>query len=167
MRIFDTRALVGFAVGAGVAVLCTVAGASFAQQPAARAPAPPAKASAASSAAAGPLVTAGCANKKTGAIAIIGSKHKSCTSKEKSVSFATPVPGPHGPAGPQGPAGGGGSILQPDGSLVLTGDMRITSKNGAYILVLGDDGVGLKGPGGSVAIDPFSLTTVNNEKSPN
>ena len=157
MRILDGRTMTGFAVGAGVAVVCTVAGASFAQQPFERAPRASAKASVVTAAAPAPLVTAACADKKTGVITIIGSKHKSCTSKEKAVAFATSATGPAGPPGPQGPSGS--SILLPDGSLALTNGATFTSPNGLYQLVISDSGVGYKGPGGSVVIDGSAIHT--------
>jgi hypothetical protein len=153
MRIFDTRAIVGFTVGAGVAVACTVAGASFAQQPAARAPQAPAPPAAAAAAPAPPLITAACADKKTGVVTIVGKKHKKCTKAEKAISFATQVsPTP--------------SILGTDGSLTLQGKVQLTSPNGQYILVLTDNGLGLKGPGGTFTIDPFTVATKQSREAP-
>jgi hypothetical protein len=152
MRVVDSRTLVGFTVGAGVAVACTVAGASFGQQPTARVVEPPAKALAAATAAP-PVITAACADKKTGTVTVIGKKHKKCTKAEKAIRFATPA----------APAT---SILGSDGSLRLKGEVQMTSPNGLYVLVLTDSGLGLKGPGGTMTIDPFSVATAQSRKTP-
>ena len=151
MRIVETRTLVAFVVGAGVAVACTVAGASFANQPAERAAAPPGKATAVHAAVAAPLITAACADKKTGAVTIKGKKHKKCTGKEKAIRFATQVT----------PTG---SILQSDGSLQLAKGAKLTSPNGLYTFVVTDEGVGLKGPGGTMTITPFAAS-VNTKRT--
>jgi hypothetical protein len=153
MRITETRTMVSFTAGAGVAVVCLVAGASFAQQPAARPPDPPARVASVATAAGAPLITSACADKKTGAVTVIGKKHKKCTKAEKAIRFATP-------ATPTT------SILGSDGSLTLNGKVRLTSPNGQYVLVVTDSGVGLKGPGGTLIIDPFEVKTEQARQTP-
>lgn len=153
MRMFDARTIVGFTVGAGMAIACTVAGASFAQPPTARAQESSVRMAAPAVAMATPLTTTACADKKTGAVTIVGKKHKKCTKAEKSIRFATQVtPTP--------------SILGSDGSLKLAGKVQLTSPNGEYVLVLTDNGLGLKGPGGTIAIDPYAVVTEQTRKAP-
>jgi hypothetical protein len=167
MRILDNRALVGFGVGAGVAVLCTVAGASFAQQPSpAAAPeaASPVLPAVAAKASAPPLIVAACANKKTGVVTIKAKKHKTCTKAETAIAFAASGTGPTGPPGPAGPSGA--LLLNADGSLTLQDGARFTSANGLYQLVVTDAGVGLKGPGGEISINGSTINQVKTGATP-
>jgi hypothetical protein len=166
MRIFDTRTLVGFGVGAAVAVLCTVAGASFAQEPAAprtAAVAPPA-ASVARVASPAPVIVAACANKKTGVVTIKAKKHKKCSKAETAIAFAATGTGPAGPAGAPGLSGA--AILGSDGSLSLANGARFISSNGLYQLVVSDAGVGLKGPGGEISINGSTINQVKTVSTP-
>lgn len=148
MSLLEARSVIAFTAGAGVAVACFAAGSSVA------APLPPAPEPTSASSApvatepvsrAAPLVTAACADKRTGVIAIKATRHRRCTRQEKAVRFA-PLP-------PD-------SVLAPDGSLTLVGNARITSTNGLYALVVSDTGVGFRGPGGQVFVDANSPRTV-------
>lgn len=158
MWTLEKRTIVAFATGVGVAVAGTMAGASFGSQPAPRAaPAPSTQAvgivANAAPAARAPLITSACANKKTGAIAIKTKAHKRCTRKEKAVRFAPVVkPTP--------------SLLDSKGNLTLSSTVRLSSPNGRFTLVVTNDGLGLKGPGGTVIIDPFKVQTTNGAAKP-
>ncbi|WP_372734774.1 hypothetical protein [Nocardioides sp.] len=145
MSPIDSRTLVAFVTGAGLMLAGGLAGAAVAgQAQPSEAPSPAKVQAIASSAPAAPLlITSACANKKTGVVTVKAKKHKKCTKAEKAVRFATPAK----------------SVLGSDGSLTLTKGMRITSANGQYVLVVNDLGVGLQGPGGTVLVDAFRVTS--------
>lgn len=90
-----------------------------------------------------PVVRRACADKRTGALFVIGAgtAKKRCSSGQ--IRVAWPVPPPPTPPTP--------SILEPDGSL------RLTSPNNQYLLVVNNDGVGIRGPGGAILIDRVSI----------
>lgn len=79
-----------------------------------------------------PLVLNACANKKSGAMSVIGAgtKKKRCKRTETAVRFAP-------------------TVLATDGSL------RLTSPDGRFKLALSNNGVGMRGPGGSWIVDNF------------
>jgi hypothetical protein len=141
MGFVEPRTLTAFAAGGLVAAVSGTLGAAFAAHPSEHA-AGAARAAAASApglaarATTTPLITKACANKKTGVVTVVGAgtQHTKCARTEKSVRFA-------------------GSLLSSDGSL------RVTSPNKLYQIVVSNNGVGLRGPGGALTIDSFALKT--------
>jgi hypothetical protein len=155
MGLIEARTVTAFVLGAGVALGGWAAGSASASESARTAaaasavqaaPAAPAAPAALTTAVKPPLVVLACANKKTGVVTVrgAGTRHTRCLRTELPITFATPAkPFPAIPP----------SLLSKDGSL------RLKSPNGQYALVLTNTGVGLKGPGGALLIDPFGVKT--------
>ena len=145
MGLFEARSLATFVAGGAVAIGAWTIGAASVTGPSAGAP-PPAAAIAtpvqevAVVPSAVRLVRSACADKRTGQLYVIGAgtNRKRCGSGQ--VRVAWPAPPPPTP-----------SILEDDGSL------RLASPNGQFLLVVNDQGVGIRGPGGAILIDRTSV----------
>lgn len=87
-----------------------------------------------------------CVKKGSGALYLPGGK--GCQPGDSPLEWN--VQGPPGPEGPAGPAGPPGEPGEFSGSL--------ESPNGLFSIQVGDSGILLKGPGGSVKIDNGSVT---------
>jgi hypothetical protein len=154
MPLLEAKSVLAFVAGGAVALGAWTMGVASVSGPSAAAP-PLAPAVAASPVVASPasaspavvpaattpkLVRRACADKRTGTLFVIGAGTNKKRCSRGQVRVAWPVPPPPTP-----------SLLAPDGSL------RITSPNKQYLLVINDEGVGIRGPGGAILIDRASV----------
>lgn len=100
-----------------------------------------------------------CVKKQNGQVRILDAG-QACLSSEEAVSWSVQGPkGDTGPAGPQGPKGDPG----PQGPQGESGSgASLTSPNGLFHIEITNDGVFIRGPGGTVYVDRRGASTTPN-----
>lgn len=97
-----------------------------------------------------------CVKKQNGQVRILD-VGQSCLSSEEPISWSVQGPkgdtGPAGPPGPKGDTGPQGPAGEPGGGASLT------SPNGLFHIEISNDGVFIRGPGGTVYVDRRGAST--------
>lgn len=160
MRVRDRRLVAGFALGAAASSLAG-AGAALADRGSGHGKTVPIPASG---------VIAACIKHGNGTLYVRAARDR-CKHGDQAISLslggnAGPKgdPGPQGPPGQQGAPGQPGAPGQqgppgPQGPAGTPGTASLVSPNGKFRVEIGNDGIYLRGPGGTVWVDRYDTGT--------
>ena len=103
-----------------------------------------------------------CVKKQNGQVRILDAG-QACLPSEEAVSWSVQGPnGDTGPAGPQGPKGDKGDTGAQGAPGEPGGGASLTSPNGLFHIEITNDGVFIRGPGGTVYVDRRGASTTPN-----